>query len=107
MFQDAIRQLLKHNVIIIVGDMNAEVGSEDIDPFSFHNKTNRNCNLLLEVTKEYELVSISTKFQKKKGKLCTHTYPNGERAQLDHILINKQCKISVMDCQSYNTVFSV
>ena len=71
--QDVVRQLPKHNVIIIAGDMNVHVGPEDIVDFSFHDKTNRNGNLLLDLTKECELVSISTKFQKKKGKLWTHT----------------------------------
>ena len=52
-------------------------------------------------------MSISTKFQKRNDKLWTHTYPNGERAQLDHILINKKWKNSAMDCQSYNTMCSV
>ena len=34
-------------------------------------------------------------------------YPNRERAQLDHILINKKWQNSAMDCQSYNTMCSV
>ena len=72
MLQDVIRQLPKHNVIIITGDMIAQVGSEDIVGFSFHDKKNRNDNLPLGLTKECELVSISTKVQKKKGKLWTH-----------------------------------
>ena len=36
-----------------------------------------------------------------------HIYPNGERAQFDHILINKKWKNSAMYCQSYNTMCSV
>ena len=76
--KDAIRQLPKHNVTIIDENMNAAVGSNDTVGFSFHGKTNRNGNMRLGLTKECELVSISTKFQKKKGKLWTHTYPKGE-----------------------------
>ena len=107
MLQDVIRQLPKHNFVIIAGDVNAQVGSEDIVGFSFHDTINRNGSLLLDLTKECELVSIITKLQKKKGKLWTHTYPNGERAQLDHILINKKWKNNAMDCTSCNTICSV
>ena len=66
MLQDVIRQLPKHNVIIIAGDLTAQVGSVDIVGFSFHDKTNRNGSLLLDLTKECELVRISTKIQKRK-----------------------------------------
>ena len=107
MLQDVIRQLPKHNVIVIAGDMNTQVGSEDIVGFSFHDNTNRKGNLLWDLTKECELVSISTKFQKKKDELWTHPHPSAERAQFDHILINKKWKDSAMDSQSYNTMCSV
>ena len=39
--QDFIRQLPKHIVIIVAGNMNAQVGSEDVFGISFHDKTNR------------------------------------------------------------------
>ena len=41
---DVIHQLPKHNVIIIAGDMNSQVASENIAGFSSHDKTNRNDN---------------------------------------------------------------
>ena len=56
--QNVIRHLPNHD-IIIAGDMNAQVRSEDIVGFSFYDKTNRNGNLLLDLRKECELVSIS------------------------------------------------
>ena len=61
MLQDAIRQLPKHNVIT-AENMNAPVGSEHIVGFSFHDTMNTNGSLLLDLTEERELVSISTKF---------------------------------------------
>ena len=45
MLQDGIRQLPKHHVIIIAGKMTAQVCSEDIVDFSFHDKTSRNGNI--------------------------------------------------------------
>ena len=72
MLQDIIRQLPMHNVVIFAGDMNAQSGSEDTVGFSCHDTTNRNGNLLLDLTKECGLESISTTIQKKKAKLDTY-----------------------------------
>ena len=105
--QDTIRKLPKHNVIIIAGDMNAQVGTRDTKGSSYHEKTNRNGQMLLDLMKECNLVSISTKFTKKAGKLWTYTYPNGQKAQLDHILVNKKWQNSALDCGAFNTAVSV
>ena len=105
--QDSIRQVPKHNVIIVAGDMNAQVGIQDTKGSSFHDQTNRNGHMLLDLMKECNLVSISTRFCKRKGKLWTFTYPSGVRAHLDHILLNKKWQNSALDCQSYNTMKSV
>ena len=35
------------------------------------------------------------------------TYPNGERAQIDHILINKKWKNSALNCEAYNTFSTI
>ena len=40
-------------------------------------------------------------FTKRKGKLWTFTYPNGVRAQLDHIMINKKWRNSALNCEAY------
>ena len=105
--QDTIRKLPKHNVIIVAGDLNAQVGIQDTKGSSFHEQTNRNGQMLLDLIKECNLVSISTKFIKKKGKLWTFTYPNKQKAHLDHILINKKWQNSALDCEAYNTMVSV
>ena len=105
--QDTIRKIPKHNVTIVAGDMNAQVGIQDTKGRSFHEETNRNGQMLLDLIKECNLVSISTKFIKKKGKLWTYTYPNKQKAHLDHILINKKWQNSALDCEAYNTMISV
>ena len=55
----------KHNVIISAGYMKEQVGSEGIVGFSFHDKTNRNGNLLLDLTKECELGEYKYKVPEK------------------------------------------
>ena len=107
MLQDAIRQLPKYNFVVIDGDMNAQVGSEDIGGFSFHDKTNRNGIFLLDLTKETELVSRSTKFQKKRKVSFGHIHIPTEKEHNPTISSTTRSGNSAMDCQSYNTTCSV
>ena len=44
---------------------------------------------------------------KKKRKLWKHTYLNGARVKLDHILVNKKWRNSAIDCQAYNTIHPI
>ena len=98
-----IRDIPKHNVKVIGGDMNAQIGKPDCKGSHFHEKTNRNGKLLTDLTNERDLIDLSTKYCKRTGKLWTFTYPNGNKAQLDHVLINKKWKNSALDCQANNT----
>ena len=101
---DSIKNIPKHNVLIIGGDINAKIDNNKCVGNSYHNYTNRNGEYLLDLTIDCGLVNISTKFQKNnKGKLWTFTYPNGTRSQLDYILINTKWKSSAIDCRSFST----
>ena len=53
--------ILKQNVHIIGGDMNAQIGKNVNNKFSLHNS--------MDFTQENELICLNTKFQKRKGKL--------------------------------------
>ena len=81
-----VRSVPKHNVLVIGGDMNAQIGKNVNNKFSLHNLSNRNFTL------ENRLTSLNTKFQKKKEKLWTYTYANNGKAQIDYILMNKKWK---------------
>ena len=50
------------------------------------------------------MLCINTRFQKRRGKLWTHTYPNGDRAQLDYMMINKKSINSVQNCKAYHSL---
>ncbi|XP_047486517.1 uncharacterized protein LOC125037418 [Penaeus chinensis] len=50
---------------------------------------------------------VNTKFQKRYEKLWTFMYTNGEKAQLDFIMINKKWQNSARNCEAYNTFYSV
>ena len=73
----------KHHVTIVAGDTNAQIGKIDCKGTHFHERTNRNGQLLLDTINKWTWL-ISTKYTKRIGKIWTFTYPNGEKAQLDH-----------------------
>ena len=72
-------------------DMNAHTGKERNNKFSLQKTPNRNAEYLRIFFLENNLVCRNTKFQKRKGKLWTYTFPNNSKVQLDYIFINKKC----------------
>ena len=62
-----IRNIPKHNILIISGDMNAQIGKNINDKFSLHNSSNKNGEHLTDFTIENRLTCLNTKFQKRKG----------------------------------------
>ena len=71
-----VRSILKHNVLVIGGDMNAQIGKNINHKFSLHNSSNRNEEHLTDFTPENRLTCLNTKFQKRERKLWTYTYAN-------------------------------
>ena len=68
-----VRSIPKHNILIIGGDMNAQIGKNVNHKFSLHNASNRYGQHL---TIENRLTCLNTTFQKREGNLWTYTYPN-------------------------------
>ena len=50
------------------------------------------------------MLCINTRFRKRKGKLWTHTYPNGDRAKLDYMMTDKKSINSVEICEAYHSL---
>ena len=46
--------------------------------------------------------SLNTKFQKKGGKIWTHTHPNGFKSQQDYTIVNNKWMYSARNCENYN-----
>ena len=97
-----VRSIPKHNVLIIGGDMNAQVGISPSHKFTYHNISNRNGEFFEDFSIANKLVAANTRFQKRKGKLWTFTYPNGNKAQLDYLIINKKWVNSAKNCEAYH-----
>ena len=97
-----VRSIPKHNVLIIAGDLNAQVGHSQQHKFTFHDTSNRNGEYLEHFLIENGLLSINTRFQKRRGKLWTFKYPNGQKGQLDYMMINKKWINSIQNCEAYH-----
>ena len=64
-----IHSILKHNVLTIGRDMNAQIGKDENNEFCLHNLSNRNEEHLTEFLLGNGLTCLNTKFQKTGKKL--------------------------------------
>ena len=87
-----VRSILKHNVLVIGGDMNAQIGKNGNNRYSLHNTSNSNGHLT-EFMMENKLTCLNTNYQKREGKLWTYTYAKNSKAQIVYVFINKKWKI--------------
>ena len=85
-----VRSIPKHNLLIIGGDMNAQIGKNRHNKYSQHNTSNRNGQHLINFMIENRLTSLNKNYQKREGKLWTYTYANNSKAQIDYVFINKK-----------------
>ena len=84
-----VRSILKHNMLVIGGDMNAQIGKDGNNKYSLHNTSN-NGQHLTDFMIENRLACLNTNYRKREGKLWTYTYANNTKAQIDYVLINKK-----------------
>ena len=98
-----VRSIPKHNMLVIGGDMDAQIGKNGNNKYSLHNTSNRNGQHLTDFMIENRLACLNTNYQKREGKLWTHTYANNTKAQIDFVLINKKWKNSAMNCEAYSS----
>ena len=98
-----VRSIPKHNMLVIGGDMNAQIGKNGNNKYSLHNTSNRNGQHLTDFIIENRLACLNTNYQKRKDKLWTYTYANNTKAQIDYVLISKKWKNSAMNCEAYSS----
>ena len=96
--QDFIELTPKKDVLFIIGDWNAKVGSQET-----HGVTGKFClgmrnetwQRLIEFCQENVLVIANTHFQQHKRRLYTWTSPDGQHQnQIDYILCSKRWRSS-------------
>nr|CAD11456.1 AP1 endonuclease [Paracentrotus lividus] len=104
---DVIRGVPAHNFLAVLGDFNARLGTEDAS-FTWHDKTNRNGELLAEIMTEHSLLPANTQFRKKQGKRWTYLdRGTGMKRQLDYILVRRKWWNSILNAEPYNTFCTV
>ena len=96
-----VHSIPKHNVLVIGGDMNAQIGKNGNNKYSLRNTSNRNGQHLTDFMIENGLTCLNTNCQKREGKLWTYTYANNTKAQIHYVFINKKWKNSAMNCEAY------
>ena len=84
-----VQHILKHNMLIIGRDMNAQISKDENYKFDLYIQPNRNGKYLTDLLLKNSLSCLNSKFQKKVGKLWNYTNPNSSKAPLDYIIINK------------------
>ena len=98
-----VRSIPKHNMLVIGGDMNAQIGKNGNNKYSLQNISKRNGQHLTDFMIENRLTCLNINYQKRKGKLWTYTYVNYSKAQIDYVFINKKWKNCAMNCKAYSS----
>lgn len=97
LLDDEISKIPQSNVVILLGDFNAQIGREKIyrpivGEYAAHQRTNKNGMRLITLCKTFQLKLMSTFLKKRPRKARTWISPNpmlGE-FQLDHVAISKR-----------------
>ena len=97
--QDLLELTPKKDVLFIIGDWNAKVGSQETPgvtgKFSL-GVQNKSGQRLIEFCQENALVIANTLFQQHKRRLYTWTSPDGQhRNQIDYILCSQRWRCSI------------
>ena len=64
-----VRSIPKHNMLVIGGDMNAQIGKNGNNKYCLYNTTNRNGQHLTDFMIENRLTCLNTNYQKKGGQI--------------------------------------
>ena len=96
----------KHDVKIIIGDYNAQVGQEEeyrpvIGRFSAHQLTNENGLRLIDFATSKNMAIRSTFFQHSLHHRLTWRSPNRTETQIDHVLIDGRHFSDIIDVRSH------
>ena len=102
--QDLLELTPKKDVLFMIGDWNANVGSQEIsgvtDKFSLRVK-NEAGQRLIEFCQENPLVITNTLFQQHKRRLYTWTSPDSQyQNQTDYILCSKKWRSSLQSAKT-------
>ena len=106
--QDVLNRVPGHDMLIILGDMNAQVGKElaafrgAIGNHSLHNESNDNGIRMITMAAEYDLVIGGSLFPHKEKHKGTWLSPDGRTTnQIDHVMVRRKYRRSLLDVRAY------
>ena len=103
--QDLLEWTPKEDVLFIIGDWNAKVGSQEtpvVTGKSGHGVWNEAGQRLIEFRQENTLVIENTLFQQHKRRLYIRTSPDGQyQNQIDYILCSQRWRSSTQQKQDW------
>ena len=102
--QDLLELTPKKDVLFIIGDWNAKVGSRETPGVTGKfglGKQNEAGQRLIEFCQENALVITNTLFQQHKRRLYTRTAPDGQHQnQIDYILCSQRWRSSIQSAKT-------
>ena len=99
-------KILKHDIVIILGDLNAKIGKEDVyqnvaGKHTPHEISNRNAEWVCEYTIANNMKITSTHYQHKIIHKGTWISPDGKTVnQIDHVIVDANKKGMVEDVRT-------
>ena len=73
-YPNLVRSIPKHNVLVIGGDMNVQIGKTETTKYSLRNSTNRNGQHITDFMIENRLTCLNTNFQRVRGIMDLHIH---------------------------------
>ena len=102
--QDLLELKTKKDVLVIIGDWNAKLGSQEIPGVTGKfgiGVQNEAGQRLIEFCQENALVITNTLFQPRKRRLYTWTSPDGQhRNKIDYILCSQRWRSSIQSAKT-------
>jgi len=96
----------KHDIVIIMGDLNVKIGKEDVyqhvvGKYTLHEITNSNGEWVCEYAIANNMKIVSTHYQHKRIHTGTWTSPDGKTLnQIDHVMVDARRKGVVEDVRT-------
>ena len=105
---EAIKQIPAHNMLYMVGDLNAHISPTGKWTSYHQGPANRNGRLLEDLLLERGLEICNTRFQKRRGKLWTYLSDmNQSKSQIDFIICRRKWRNTVKNCEAYGSFQSI
>ena len=100
--QITIKQVPSNNFLIILSDINAKMGPEDMK-YTYNISKNNNESWFKEMMEKYNLLSTNLQFQKKIDKFWTCMSQHMTKHKSDYLLVRNKWRKRIRNCEARNT----